>query len=73
MSKLFFMQPILDFISTGKFFRTGFGWILRVLAVALLFGGFYLFIESWKAVEYLIDYRPGIFCCCCLDNFSNSF
>ena len=53
MSKLFFMQPVRDFISTGKFFRTGFGWILRVLAVALLFGGFYLFIESWKAVEYL--------------------
>ncbi len=50
MEKYFFMKPVLQFISEGKFFRKSVAIALRVLAIAIAFASLVGWIVKWKFV-----------------------
>jgi len=50
MSKLFFIKPVLEIISRGKFFRHGFALILRIIAILMAIGGLFLFIQNFRFI-----------------------
>lgn len=50
MEKYFFMKPVLQFISEGKFFRKTVAIALRVLAIAIAFASMVGWIVNWKLV-----------------------
>ena len=50
MKKYFFMKPVLQFISEGKFFRKSVAIALRVLATVIVFAGLVAWIVKWKFV-----------------------
>ncbi len=53
MLRFFFINPILETISKGKFFRQGFSWILKIIAVLLALGGLFLFITNFRFIGQL--------------------
>ena len=50
MEKLLFMKPLLEQISQGSFFRKIFAFLLKVLALVVLFLGIIVFIKAWKVI-----------------------
>ncbi len=50
MEKYFFMKPVLQFISQGKFFRKAVAISIRVLAIAIAFASLVGWIVNWKMV-----------------------
>lgn len=50
MEKYFFMKPVLQFISEGKFFRKTVAVALRALAIAIAFASLVGWIVKWKFV-----------------------
>lgn len=50
MEKYFFMKPVLQYISEGKFFRKTVAIALRVLAIAIAFASLVGWMVKWKFV-----------------------